>query len=107
MFLLLCLAQKNFTVDTESWNKQTFLPRLSGEVAYHSHQMDAIKDQFLDSVNHIKPKFPKLKLYSTVTGNLIKDELQDANYWWRNLEAVLFSDALTHYFLKNQHILYK
>ena len=72
-----------------------FATFVRGEVAYHSHQMDSIKDQFLDSVNHIKPKFPKLTLYSTVTGNLIKDELQDANYWWRNLRnPVLFSYAL-------------
>ena len=80
------------SIQKELEQANIFATFVRGEVAYHSHQMDAIKDQFLDSVNHIKPKFPKLKLYSTVTGNLIKDELQDANYWWRNLRnPVLFS----------------
>ena len=83
------------SIQKELEQANIFATFVRGEVAYHSHQMDTIKDQFLDSVNHIKPKFPKLKLYSTVTGNLIKDELQDANYWWRNLRnPVLFSDAL-------------
>ena len=95
VFLLLCLAQKKLCRRyRKSWNKQTFLPRLSREVAYHSHQMDAIKDQFLDSEPY-QTEISKTEAVFHSNRKFIKDELQDANYWWRNLRnPVLFSDAL-------------
>ena len=61
------VGQKILQTIQKELNKQTFLPRLSGEVAYHSHQMDPIKDQFLTCEPH-QTEISKLRLYSTVTG---------------------------------------
>jgi acyl transferase domain-containing protein/NADPH:quinone reductase-like Zn-dependent oxidoreductase/NADP-dependent 3-hydroxy acid dehydrogenase YdfG/acyl carrier protein len=68
---------------------------LTVEVPYHSPQMDTIKEDLLKCLARLKPKAPKLPLYSTVQGGLAKGIVFDAQYWCDNVrEPVYFSDAI-------------
>ncbi|WP_323769813.1 type I polyketide synthase [Antarctobacter sp.] len=74
--------------------KDGFARLLKVGVAYHSRQMDGIKDDFLSSLASLSQTAPQLPLYSSVTGAQVKSAEQDADYWWRNLrETVRFADA--------------
>ncbi len=65
-----------------------------GEVAYHSHQMDGLHDEFVDCLAGLRPRPPKVPLYSTVTGARVDGAIQDVSYWWRNVrEPVRFAAA--------------
>jgi epothilone polyketide synthase D len=64
------------------------------EVAYHSHQMEAIRVPLLDALCDVRPQEPRVPLYSTVTGERMDGASMDADYWWRNVrEPVRFADA--------------
>lgn len=65
------------------------------EVAFHSQQMDAIKEEFLTCLKDINPQKAHIPFYSTVTGMLFENELLDADYWWQNARnPVLFAKVL-------------
>ncbi|UMP06978.1 type I polyketide synthase [Amycolatopsis sp. EV170708-02-1] len=64
------------------------------EVAYHSHQMDGIREQLLSALAAITPSEAVVPLYSTVTGGQVGGEELNAAYWWRNVrQPVRFADA--------------
>jgi acyl transferase domain-containing protein/NADPH:quinone reductase-like Zn-dependent oxidoreductase/acyl carrier protein len=64
-------------------------------VAYHSHQMEPLKDDLEASLANILPLNPALPIYSTVTGRRAESESWDGAYWYRNIRnPVLFSDAV-------------
>ncbi|GAB5402655.1 MAG: hypothetical protein Aurels2KO_08860 [Aureliella sp.] len=76
--------------------KGVFCRRLAVEYAFHSPQMDPVKDELLRALNHIEPKATHTPMISTVTGALIDGELLDADYWWQNVrQSVRFADAMT------------
>ena len=62
-----------------------FCRHLNVEVPFHSHVMDQIKDDLLESLQSIQPRATKIPLYSTVTGSLIDGAELNANYWWQNV----------------------
>ncbi|MEQ0558440.1 SDR family NAD(P)-dependent oxidoreductase [Amycolatopsis sp. NEAU-NG30] len=65
------------------------------EVAYHSHQMDEIREPLLTALAGIRPRTAGIPLFSTVTGDRVDGTGMDAGYWWRNVrEPVRFADAL-------------
>jgi acyl transferase domain-containing protein/dienelactone hydrolase/acyl carrier protein len=65
------------------------------EVAYHSHQMDEIREPLLAALRGIRPRQARIPLASTVTGELVSGTELDAGYWWRNVrQPVLFAAAL-------------
>ncbi|MGI9471022.1 MAG: SDR family NAD(P)-dependent oxidoreductase, partial [Rubripirellula sp.] len=73
-----------------------FCKRLAVEYAFHSAQMDPVRDELLRVLSNITPQATKIDLISTVTGDRIDGECVDANYWWRNVrESVNFTDAMT------------
>lgn len=76
--------------------QNVFCKMLPGvDVAFHSPQMDAIRDELETSLASLKPKATRFPLYSTVTGQLIQGEQLDAAYWGRNLrEPFLFSGVV-------------
>jgi acyl transferase domain-containing protein/NADPH:quinone reductase-like Zn-dependent oxidoreductase/NAD(P)-dependent dehydrogenase (short-subunit alcohol dehydrogenase family)/acyl carrier protein len=75
--------------------KNIFNRFLKVNIAYHSHQMDALENQVLDTLKFLKPKRSKLEQLSTVTGKALNDTPMDAKYWWRNIrQPVLFGDAI-------------
>ena len=68
---------------------------LDVDVAYHSPQMETIKQELLSDLATINPQSARYPLYSTVTGNRIESNMLNADYWWRNVrESVCFCDGI-------------
>lgn len=73
-----------------------FCRRLEVEYAFHSAQMDPVKDELLRSLADIKPTQTQTRWISTVTGNQISGSEAGAEYWWKNVrESVRFADAMS------------
>ena len=63
--------------------------------AFHSHQMDAAKDDLLIALRDVDTASAQLPLFSTVTGTLTNGRNLNADYWWRNVrQPVLFTSAI-------------
>ena len=68
---------------------------LSGNVPYHTHYMDAVKDDLVTAFESLSSKAATLPLYSTVTGEQLDGYSAGAAYWWQNTRAtVLFEPAM-------------
>ncbi|ORB61046.1 type I polyketide synthase [Mycolicibacterium tusciae] len=68
---------------------------LAVKVPYHTHYMDAVKDDLFSAFESLSSKAATLPLYSTVTGELLDNYDAGAAYWWQNTRAtVLFEPAL-------------
>ncbi len=64
--------------------------------AFHSHQMDAVKDGLLRALGQVETSPAQVKIFSTVTGRLADGHDFTADYWWRNVrEPVRFSTAIS------------
>ncbi|GAB1201027.1 hypothetical protein APSETT444_010412 [Aspergillus pseudonomiae] len=85
--------------------KQVFSRRLSVEVAYHSHHMKLVKDQYLGRIAHMSPRSREdianylgnrsVSFFSSVTGAEIKPSELGSRYWASNLVGqVNFVDSL-------------
>ena len=73
-----------------------FCRRLQVEYAFHSPQMDPVRDELLRSLANIQPRATHTTLISTVTGDYINGSDLDAEYWWKNVrQSVRFADAMT------------
>lgn len=73
-----------------------FMRWLKVNYAFHTHQMDPIRDQLLESLASIKPHAGHIPFVSTVTGSVYPGEQLDANYWWQNVRRpVLFEPAIS------------
>ena len=73
----------------------TFHRWLRIDYAFHTHQMDPIKDELLAVLADINPKRSKIPFVSTVTGGVLVGDQLDGEYWWRNVrESVLFAPGL-------------
>ncbi len=74
--------------------REIFQKFLRVEVAYHSPQMDPLKDELLSSLAGLTPKPAQLPLYSTALGRLSDGGEWTAEYWWKNVrEPVHFAAA--------------
>jgi acyl transferase domain-containing protein/acyl carrier protein len=68
---------------------------LSVKVPYHTHYMEAVKDDLLSALGGLSSKTAALPLYSTVTGEQLDSYQAGAAYWWQNTRAtVLFEPAI-------------
>jgi len=75
--------------------KDLFSRFLRVEIAYHSVQMDPLKDEFLKALSEITVQKPRIPIYSTVTGEKAEDLNFGRDYWWDNVrEPVDFSGAM-------------
>jgi acyl transferase domain-containing protein/NADPH:quinone reductase-like Zn-dependent oxidoreductase/acyl carrier protein len=73
-----------------------FCRRLAVEYAFHSPQMEPVRDELLRSLAHIRPRDTHTSLISTVTGGVLGGTEVGADYWWQNVrQCVRFSDAMT------------
>lgn len=73
-----------------------FVRWLRIDYAFHTHQMEPIKDELLEVLADIQPRPTTIPYISTVTGGLLAGEKLDGEYWWRNVrESVLFAPAIT------------
>ncbi len=72
-----------------------FCRRLAVEYAFHSPQMEPVREELLASLAGIQPQPAHTPLVSTVTGQWIDGNQLDAEYWWQNVRSsVLFSQAM-------------
>ena len=76
--------------------KDIFHRMLVVNVPFHSHHMEPLKDELLESLGKDwKPAKSKIPFYSTVAGKIVPGEELDATYWFRNVrDAVLFTAAV-------------
>jgi acyl transferase domain-containing protein len=75
---------------------QVFHRFLNGKVPYHSHFMEPLREELLESLADLHPQRATMPLYSTVTGTRIDGRGVDAAYWWQNVRAtVLFGSAIS------------
>ena len=73
-----------------------FVRWLRVNYAFHTHQMDPIKDDLLDALADLQPRPSQIPFVSTVTGKAHPGERLDATYWWRNVrQPVLFGPAIS------------
>jgi acyl transferase domain-containing protein/NAD(P)-dependent dehydrogenase (short-subunit alcohol dehydrogenase family)/acyl carrier protein len=72
-----------------------FNRKLDVAVAYHSGQMDSIKDAVLAALSRIVPREASIPLFSTVGGERIQGSELSGAYWWKNVrQAVRFSQSV-------------
>ncbi|KAM4060705.1 KR domain-containing protein [Hirsutella rhossiliensis] len=75
---------------------EVFHRKLAVDVAYHSHHMEMVLEEYLGAIQDIKPSpcEQHIQMVSSVTGETVRGEELDAAYWGTNLTSpVLFSDA--------------
>ncbi|KAF2732824.1 polyketide synthase [Polyplosphaeria fusca] len=79
-------------------DQQIFNRRLVIETAYHSHHMELIAEDYLNSIKQIpSPDKSDVRFFSSLTGKEATHAELDANYWVRNLtNPVKFAQAFTH-----------
>lgn len=74
-----------------------FSRMLQVEYAFHTSQMDPIREELLSMLEGLRPEKNHLPMVSTVSGEWVGEggsEL-DAGYWWKNVrQPVLFSQAV-------------
>ncbi|MET0456282.1 MAG: type I polyketide synthase [Mycobacterium sp.] len=72
-----------------------FNRKLAVKVPYHTHYMEAVKQDLFDALAGLSSKAPALPLYSTVTGERLDGYQAGDAYWWQNTRAtVLFGPAI-------------
>jgi NADPH:quinone reductase-like Zn-dependent oxidoreductase/malonyl CoA-acyl carrier protein transacylase len=74
-----------------------FNRKLQVDVAYHSHHMKLVADDYEDSLRLLDPpKSTPVKFHSSLFGHLVKGTRLKPSYWVDNLtQSVRFSEALT------------
>lgn len=72
-----------------------FVRWLRIDYAFHTHQMEPIKDELLETLSGIKPRPTTIPYISTVTGGICEGTKLTGEYWWQNVrESVLFAPAI-------------
>jgi len=75
--------------------REIFNKFLRVEVAYHSPQMDPLREELLQCLGDLAPKPAQMPLYSTAYGKIVPVEDWGAEYWWHNVRnAVHFAAAM-------------
>jgi acyl transferase domain-containing protein/thioesterase domain-containing protein/acyl carrier protein len=78
---------------------------LQVKYAFHSHQMNAVKDELLRALGRVETTPAQLKICSTVTGRAAEPGDFNADYWWRNVrEPVRFSAAISELIGQDHHL---
>src|SRR5579875_6646 len=72
---------------------------LQVQYAFHSAQMDPVREELLASLQGIQPRKARLPLFSTVQGRRIDGPEMGPEYWWRNVrQTVQFAAAVEQLF---------
>src|SRR5215469_2216809 len=84
-------------VEAEAKRRGLWFRQLDLDFAFHSRQMDPIREDLLESLTGLASGPPAARLVSTVTGKAVEDAALDASYWWRNIRnPVRFAEAAAH-----------
>ncbi|MEU9823442.1 type I polyketide synthase [Pseudonocardia alni] len=69
--------------------------RIAVDYASHSHQVEELRAEILETLAGLSPQPSQVPLYSTLTGELLDTSTMDASYWYENLRnRVRFADAV-------------
>ena len=83
------------TIAAKLEDEGRFVRWLRVNYAFHTHQMDPIKNELIEELAEIQPRPSKIPFVSTVTGEVYPGEKLNATYWWRNVrQPVLFGPAI-------------
>jgi acyl transferase domain-containing protein len=83
------------TIATQLEQRSIFCRLLRVNYAFHSHQMDPVRDELLRSLGPVQTQAASLRLYSTVTGGEFAGDDFGAAYWWKNVRMpVVFATAI-------------
>jgi acyl transferase domain-containing protein/thioesterase domain-containing protein/acyl carrier protein len=64
-------------------------------VASHSFQVEAVREELLETLAKVEPRSSAVPFFSTVTGEIIDTAELDASYWYRNgRQTVLFEPVV-------------
>ena len=75
--------------------KQVFCRVLRLNYAFHSHHMEPIQEDLLQSLQDVQPQPASIRLLSTVTGKDVVGSELSGQYWWNNVrQPVQFSPAV-------------
>ena len=75
--------------------KDIFYKFLRVNVPFHSHHMEPLKDDLINSLKDLSPSAASISLYSTVTGKQEDGNHLTSEYWYQNVrEPVYFTDAI-------------
>ncbi|KUJ09043.1 BcPKS8, polyketide synthase [Mollisia scopiformis] len=77
--------------------KQVFNRKLQVDMAYHSHHMDLIAQDYQRNLQALDaPKLTQINFYSSLHGKLVDATMLEPSYWVENLtQSVRFSEAVT------------
>ncbi len=79
--------------------EEIFQKFLRVEVAYHSPQMDPLREELFESLAGVSPGTERIPLYSTAFGKRISAGEWGPEYWWRNVrQPVHFAAAMRELF---------
>ncbi|KAL8362903.1 hypothetical protein RB601_008930 [Gaeumannomyces tritici] len=81
----------------EEEQPEMFRRRLQVDVAYHSHHMNLVADEYRDSIDHLtKPRNTDVQFHSSLYGTRAEGYRCTSSYWVDNLTCpVRFSEALS------------
>ncbi|WP_433261699.1 SDR family NAD(P)-dependent oxidoreductase [Actinosynnema sp. CS-041913] len=77
--------------------------RVAVDYASHSAHVDALREEIMTALADIEPMPTKIPLLSTVTGELVRGEDLDADYWFRNLRQTVLLEEVTRTLLREDH----
>jgi acyl transferase domain-containing protein/NAD(P)-dependent dehydrogenase (short-subunit alcohol dehydrogenase family) len=81
--------------------KGVFCKALKVDVPFHSHYMEPLRDELLESLLPLEPSAVTLPLYSTVTGQRAEGPELDGSYWWLNVRDPVYFAAATYKMLED------
>ncbi|WP_326691542.1 SDR family NAD(P)-dependent oxidoreductase [Streptomyces sp. NBC_01795] len=76
------------------------------DYASHSHHVEAIREELLESLAPLAPRSAEVPFYSTVTGGELDTTGLDAEYWYRNLREQVRFGPVTGALLESGHRLF-
>ena len=75
--------------------RNVFCRRVKTDVACHSPQLDALRDEIIEMLREVDPGRALVPVVSTVTGRALDGRRFDARHWMRNIaDPSLFSEAM-------------
>jgi acyl transferase domain-containing protein len=73
---------------------EIFARKIRVDYASHCAQVEAVRDDLLDSLADLSPRTAECPFYSTVDGAIVDGSALDAAYWYRNLRQIVrFGEA--------------
>ena len=86
--------------------EHVFAKAVNVDIASHSAQIDALREELLGQLADVAPSRPALRMVSTVTGEEIASASLDAGYWFRNLrEPVRFGKVVQALWERGAHVM--